>query len=57
MTLIDMKAKALEINFDKDDRGYKFFASYVEFADQWFAWATDEIKDRAIEMVQERAYA
>jgi len=57
MTITELKAKALEANFDKDDRGFSMFAGYVEFAHQWFDWATDEVKEKAIEMAQERAYA
>lgn len=54
-TIIDIKAKALEANFDKDDRGFYFFASYVEAANEWFDWATEEVKARAVEMVMSRA--
>jgi hypothetical protein len=57
MTNTELKAKALEANFDKNDRGYDMFAAYVEFSHNWFGWATQEVKDRAIEMVQARAYA
>ena len=54
MTMIDLKAKALELNFDKDDRGFEFFSSYVHAADNFFGWATPEVKAKALEMTQGR---
>lgn len=53
---IDMQAKALETHFDRDDRGFKFFPDFVEKSDQFFPWATESVKERAIELVYERRF-